>query len=72
MKFKFKADGTHNEHPIQIDIEVEFEKGEYLDIAKAMPGIIGEIKTLINQEKKMSRARKAMRKNANKINREGK
>ena len=71
MKLKTNIKGTHEDHPVEVDIEIEFEKGEYLEIVQAMPKIIGEIKSLINQEKAMSRARKAMRKNANKINTEG-
>lgn len=47
MKFKMKVDGIHEREPAHIELEVEFESGEYLDVVKAMPEVIKQIKKTI-------------------------
>ena len=64
MKAKVKVNGTHQGSPLDVDIEIEFEKGEYLEVVKAMPAIVGQIKALVNKERAAKREEKQMRKNA--------
>jgi len=67
MKAKFKVNGRHEGEAMTVDIEVEFEKGEYLEILKTMPNIITQVRALVNEEKSVRKAKKAMRKNAKRM-----
>ena len=64
MKAKINVNGTHQGEPVTVVVEIEFDKGEYLDVLKTMPNIMTQVRSLMHQERKLNRAEKAMRKNA--------
>ena len=68
MKFKAKINGMHKGEPMAVDVEVEFESGEYLEVLKTIPTIIGQAKSILNEEKAIKKAKKAMHENAKNLN----
>ena len=58
MKVSIKIKTVHKLEPVEADISVEFDKGEYLEVIQAMPAVISQV----IQVKKMAKAKNNMRK----------
>ncbi len=52
MKFVVEAQAIHDGEPAEIKIEIEFDKGEYVEVVKQIPTIIKEMKELVKTSKK--------------------
>ncbi len=52
MKFVVEAQAIHDGEPAEIKIEIEFDKGEYVEVIKQIPTIIKEMKELVKTSKK--------------------
>ena len=46
MKFKMKIEAVHEGEPAVANIEVEFNKGEYVEALKQMPTIMAEARRM--------------------------
>lgn len=47
MKTKVTINAVHENEPVTVEIEVEFEPGEYIEVIKEIPSIIKQIKKTI-------------------------
>ena len=52
MKFTAEVQGIHEGEPVEVKLEVEFERGEYVEVVKQIPTIIKEMKELVRTSKK--------------------
>ena len=47
MKCNMKIQAVHEGEPATVDVEVEFDKGEYIEVLKQMPTLMARVKELL-------------------------
>jgi hypothetical protein len=52
MEINIKVNGIHYGKPMNAEIQVKFNKGEYIEVIKAMPTLIAQMKTTLKKGKK--------------------
>ena len=51
MVLKFKVEAIHQGEPAKVDVEIEFDKGEYVEVPKQMPTVMAQMNTMFKMKK---------------------
>jgi len=61
MQINLQIKGLHEGEPIELDLDINITATEMIEVYQSAPEIVKEFRAIMNEEKAMAKAKKAMR-----------